>query len=116
MSSTTCSSSACAARFSGSSGAMDDLLAAGIKVYQYGPRMLHTKALLVDDNLATGRRPYDPSFRADDASRRRVDELHAVEECVRLEDTQVRPRVLFEPRCTAVGRFHDRTVTAANPS
>jgi cardiolipin synthase len=27
----------------------DDLLAAGVKVYEYGPRMLHTKALLVDD-------------------------------------------------------------------
>ena len=30
----------------------DTLLAAGVKVYQYGPRMLHTKALLVDDELA----------------------------------------------------------------
>jgi cardiolipin synthase len=30
----------------------DDLLAAGVKVYEYGPRMLHTKALLVDDQLA----------------------------------------------------------------
>ncbi|QNN45272.1 cardiolipin synthase [Thermomonas brevis] len=30
----------------------DDLLAAGVKVYEYGPRMLHTKALLVDDALA----------------------------------------------------------------
>src|SRR5699024_5205568 len=29
----------------------DDLLAAGIKVHEYGPRMLHTKALLVDDHL-----------------------------------------------------------------
>ena len=28
----------------------DDLLAAGIKVHEYGPRMLHTKALLVDDH------------------------------------------------------------------
>ncbi len=27
----------------------DDLMAAGVKVYEYGPRMLHTKALLVDD-------------------------------------------------------------------
>ncbi len=26
----------------------DDLLAAGVKIYEYGPRMLHTKALLVD--------------------------------------------------------------------
>jgi cardiolipin synthase len=30
----------------------DDLLAAGARVYEYGPRMLHTKALLVDDDLA----------------------------------------------------------------
>lgn len=30
----------------------DDLLAAGVKVYEYGPRMLHTKALLIDDDTA----------------------------------------------------------------
>lgn len=30
----------------------DELLAAGVKVYEYGPRMLHTKALVCDDNLA----------------------------------------------------------------
>lgn len=30
----------------------DELLAAGVKVYEYGPRLLHTKALLVDDELA----------------------------------------------------------------
>lgn len=29
----------------------DHLLAAGVRVYEYGPRMLHTKALLVDDDL-----------------------------------------------------------------
>lgn len=29
----------------------DDLLAAGVKVYEYAPRLLHTKALLVDDSL-----------------------------------------------------------------
>lgn len=29
----------------------DSLLAAGVKVYEYGPRMLHTKALLVDDDV-----------------------------------------------------------------
>ena len=28
------------------------LLVAGVKVYEYGPRMLHTKSLLVDDTLA----------------------------------------------------------------
>ena len=29
----------------------DTLLAAGVKVYEYGPRMLHTKALLVDEDV-----------------------------------------------------------------
>lgn len=29
----------------------DTLIEAGVKVYEYGPRMLHTKALLVDDNI-----------------------------------------------------------------
>ena len=29
----------------------DTLLAAGVKVYEYGPRMLHTKAMLVDDDV-----------------------------------------------------------------
>lgn len=29
----------------------DDLLAAGVKVYEYGPRMLHSKALLIDDEV-----------------------------------------------------------------
>jgi cardiolipin synthase len=30
----------------------DELIAAGVRVYEYGPRMLHTKALLVDDGQA----------------------------------------------------------------
>ncbi|PNS08770.1 cardiolipin synthase [Solilutibacter silvestris] len=30
----------------------DRLLAAGVKIYEYGPRMLHTKALLTDDDVA----------------------------------------------------------------
>jgi len=30
----------------------DELLAAGVKVYEYGPRLLHSKALLCDDDLA----------------------------------------------------------------
>jgi cardiolipin synthase len=30
----------------------DELIAAGIRVYEYGPRMLHTKALLIDDTMA----------------------------------------------------------------
>lgn len=29
----------------------DELLQAGVKIYEYGPRMLHTKALLCDDDL-----------------------------------------------------------------
>ncbi|GAB3387571.1 cardiolipin synthase [Lysobacter fragariae] len=30
----------------------DELLSAGVKIHEYGPRMLHTKALLCDDDLA----------------------------------------------------------------
>jgi len=30
----------------------DKLLKAGVRIYEYGPRMLHSKALLVDDDLA----------------------------------------------------------------
>jgi cardiolipin synthase len=30
----------------------DELMAAGARVYEYGPRLLHTKALLVDDEVA----------------------------------------------------------------
>lgn len=30
----------------------DELLEAGVKIYEYGPRLLHTKALLCDDELA----------------------------------------------------------------
>ena len=31
----------------------DQLLAAGVRIYEYGPRMLHSKALLVDDHLVS---------------------------------------------------------------
>ena len=30
----------------------DELLAAGVKIYEYGPRLMHSKALLVDEDLA----------------------------------------------------------------
>lgn len=30
----------------------DDLLAAGVRIYEYGPRLMHSKALLIDDDLA----------------------------------------------------------------
>ena len=30
----------------------DELIAAGVRIYEYGPRMLHTKAMLVDDDIA----------------------------------------------------------------
>ncbi|WP_246022930.1 cardiolipin synthase [Cognatilysobacter terrigena] len=30
----------------------DELLAAGVRIHEYGPRMLHTKALLCDDDIA----------------------------------------------------------------
>ncbi|MCC4596440.1 phospholipase D-like domain-containing protein, partial [Xanthomonas campestris pv. phormiicola] len=29
----------------------DELLQAGVKIYEYGPRMLHSKALIVDEEL-----------------------------------------------------------------
>ncbi|NEK65901.1 MAG: cardiolipin synthase, partial [Xanthomonas perforans] len=29
----------------------DELLEAGVRIYEYGPRMLHTKALLADDEV-----------------------------------------------------------------
>ena len=51
----------------------DELLAAGVKVYEYGPRMLHTKALLVDDDIAHDRQrqfrqpQLPPQFRGLDA-------------------------------------------------
>lgn len=43
----------------------DRLMEAGVKIYQYGPRMLHTKAMLVDDDIALiGTANFDPrSFR-----------------------------------------------------
>jgi cardiolipin synthase len=43
----------------------DELLSAGVKIYEYGPRMLHSKALLCDDDLAIiGSANYDHrSFR-----------------------------------------------------
>lgn len=56
----------------------DDLLAAGARIYEYGPRMLHTKALLVDEELAiVGSANFDPrSFRLN------------FEVCVLLRDTE----------------------------
>jgi cardiolipin synthase len=30
----------------------DDLLAAGVRIHEYGPRLMHTKALLCDDDVA----------------------------------------------------------------
>lgn len=43
----------------------DELLDAGVRIFEYGPRMLHTKALLVDDAVAVvGTANFDPrSFR-----------------------------------------------------
>lgn len=42
----------------------DDLLAAGVKIYHYMPRMTHAKALLVDDQAMLGTANFDPrSFR-----------------------------------------------------
>lgn len=42
----------------------DELLAAGVRIYEYGPRMLHTKALLADDVAIVGSCNFDyRSFR-----------------------------------------------------
>ncbi|WP_037083432.1 cardiolipin synthase [Pseudoxanthomonas sp. J35] len=42
----------------------DELLKAGVQVYEYGPRMLHTKALLADDVCIVGSANFDHrSFR-----------------------------------------------------
>ncbi|WP_037061964.1 cardiolipin synthase [Pseudoxanthomonas suwonensis] len=42
----------------------DELLKAGVQVYEYGPRMLHTKALLADDLCIVGSANFDHrSFR-----------------------------------------------------
>lgn len=43
----------------------DRLMVSGVKIYEYGPRMLHTKAMLVDDDIALiGTANFDPrSFR-----------------------------------------------------
>ncbi len=37
---------------SAASSYFDDLITAGVKIYEYGPRMLHTKALLIDESTA----------------------------------------------------------------
>lgn len=42
----------------------DELLQAGVRVYEYGPRMLHTKALIADDIVIVGSSNFDHrSFR-----------------------------------------------------
>lgn len=49
---------------------LPELLEAGVKVYEYGPAMLHTKILVVDDVfVTTGSVNFDPrSFRINDES------------------------------------------------
>lgn len=55
----------------------DELLAAGVKVFEYGPRMLHTKALLIDDQLAiVGSANFDNrSFRLNFEASMLIDDL-----------------------------------------
>lgn len=87
----------------------DTLLAAGVKVYEYGPRMLHTKALLVDDNISIiGTANFDNrSFRLnfevavlfdDEGLAAQVGELFLYEMRSTREVSKKRPQPLFTAR------------------
>ncbi len=87
----------------------DTLLAAGVKVYEYGPRMLHTKALLVDDNISIiGTANFDNrSFRLnfevavlfdDEGLAAQVSELFLYEMRSTREVQKKRPQPLFTAR------------------
>ena len=82
----------------------DELLAAGVKIYEYGPRLLHTKALLCDDEFAIiGSANFDHrSFRlnfevsvmfADKELASRLETLieHECNDCVPVKDDRDRP-------------------------
>ena len=82
----------------------DELLAAGVKIYEYGPRLLHTKALLCDEDFAIiGSANFDHrSFRlnfevsvmfADKALASRLETLieHECNDCVPVKDDRDRP-------------------------
>lgn len=75
----------------------DELLAAGVKVYEYGPRMLHTKALLVDDAVALiGSANFDHrSFRLNFEVTMLFDDAGVVDRLARLfeHDLSSAPRV-----------------------
>lgn len=75
----------------------DELLAAGVKVYEYGPRMLHTKALLVDDSTAIiGSANFDQrSFRLNFESSLLIEDTPLVTELAELIESELRcaPRV-----------------------
>ena len=82
----------------------DELLAAGVKIYEYGPRLLHTKALLCDDDFAIiGSANFDHrSFRlnfevsvmfADVGVASRLEALleQDCDDCVQVKDDRDRP-------------------------
>ena len=82
----------------------DELLAAGVKIYEYGPRLLHTKALLCDDDFAIiGSANFDHrSFRlnfevsvmfADAGVASRLEALlkQDCDDCVQVKDDRDRP-------------------------
>ena len=77
----------------------DTLLEAGVRVYEYGPRMLHTKALLIDDHMALiGSANFDHrSFRLN------------FEVSVLLDDTDLAGRLErhFEGECADAQRVQD---------
>jgi cardiolipin synthase len=87
----------------------DDLLAAGVKVYEYGPRMLHSKTLLVDDALAIiGSANFDNrSFRLNFESSLLFEDAHVASALSQLIEREFasaprvrtdRPRPLFSAR------------------
>lgn len=78
----------------------DELLAAGVKVYEYGPRMLHTKALLVDDStVILGSANFDQrSFRLNFESSILIEDAGVGAELSRLIEAELAsaPRVRAE--------------------
>ena len=68
----------------------DELLQAGVQVYEYGPRMLHTKALLTDDALClVGSANFDHrSFRLNFEASLLLRDPQACQELSRLVETE----------------------------
>ena len=87
----------------------DELLAAGVRIYEYGPRMLHTKAFIADDHLSiVGSANFDHrSFRLnfelsmmirDKATTAELEQLLQAEFARAVEVTPARQRSLWRDR------------------